>query len=87
MHIYFLGVYIFVQNFKFVFQKVKNSVFFISKFLGFLGLQLNWKVATHFFQISFQVLQIFSRFLKVLIFGSIFSLKLSLRLKTMLNSI
>ena len=32
------------------------------------------------------VFQFFSRFLKICFFGSIFNLKLSLRLKTMLNS-
>ena len=40
-----------------------------------------------FFQKIFQVFQISFRFLKVQIFGSIFSLKLILKLKTMLNSI
>ena len=40
-----------------------------------------------FFQVFFQVFQISSRFLKVHIFWSIFSLKLSLMLKTELYSI
>ena len=45
------------------------------------------EVATRFLKFFFQVFQISSRFVKVHIFGSIFSLKLSLCLKTMLNSI
>ena len=45
-----------------------------------------YRVAT-FKKTNFQVFQDSSRFLKVRIFGSIFSLKLNLRLKTKLKSI
>ena len=45
------------------------------------------RVATHFFPKFFQVFLISSRFLKVHIFVSIFSLKLSLKLETVLTSI
>ena len=45
-----------------------------------------YRVTTRFLKF-FQVFQISSRFLKVHIFGSIFRLKVSLNLKTVLNSI
>ena len=60
-----------------------------------LNLSLNLEVIScrmyqgchSFFQIFLQVFQISSRFLRVHIFGSIFNLKLILRLETVLNSI
>ena len=53
------------------------------KILTYISQFTYYRVASHFFK----VFLISYRFLKVHFFGSIFSLKLSLRLKTMLNSI
>ena len=56
-------------------RKIEGALFLGSYALGFLG--GTSKVATRFFNF-FPIFQIYSRFLKVYIFESIFSLKLIL---------